>query len=115
VLHAAGLCVGGKMRMALLVAVSAMGFGGCRAFVRPVLRPLRSLSQLGRHPTPTSAQGAEGLPPLRATVGASTGVELDPRVRSGHPYNNVPIPVAEKVNRQLHRNPNHPLGIIKHR
>jgi hypothetical protein len=44
---------------------------------------------------------------------SATAAGTKDRVITGHPANNVPQNLAEKIGRDLHRIPNHPLGIIK--
>ena len=50
---------------------------------------------------------------MATTVAAADSKGLDSRVHTGHPENNVPVTLSEKIGRDLHRSPSHPLGIIK--
>lgn len=44
----------------------------------------------------------------------STITSFDPSIlRNGHAFNNIPDPIISKVGKNLHLNPNHPIGIIK--
>ncbi len=95
------------------VARRAVGCGSSMVgFVRPLL--------------PQSQQQQRGLAAARATgvrmmaavaegAAAASSKALDTRVHTGHPKNNVPVSLSDKIGRELHRTPSHPLGIIKDR
>eukprot|EP00953_Heterococcus_sp_UTEX-ZZ885_P039136 20079-Heterococcus_DN1.PRE.1 len=55
--------------------------------------------------------------PLTAlsTHAAQSASTITPPLLSDHPNNNVPASVAAKVGRNLHKQPDHPLNIIKTR
>lgn len=77
----------------LLLACSTMG---ARAFF---IRPLVVGSRTSMRMMATTVDGAK----------------LDSRIHTGHANNNVPVSLSDRIGRDLHRNPNHPLGIIKDR
>lgn len=69
-------------------------------FVRPLL--------------PVQHRSAASAAPMRMMAAVAEGVKaLDARVHTGHAKNNVPLSLSEKIGRNLHRTPSHPLGIIK--
>lgn len=72
--------------------------GVVAGFVRPLL--------------PIQHRGSSGAVRMMAAV-AEDIKALDARVHTGHPKNNVPVSLSEKIGRNLHRTPSHPLGIIK--
>lgn len=70
-------------------------------FVRPLL-PIQHRS------------AASASAPVRMMAAVAEGAKaLDARVHTGHAKNNVPVSLSEKIGRNLHRTPSHPLGIIK--
>ena len=95
--------------------------GACtRAFVRPL--SVNAAAAARRHRASSPWQQQQARRHLVAAAGAAASVattdgskDLDARVHTGHPTNNVPINLSEKIGRDLHRNPSHPLGIIKDR
>lgn len=85
------------MRMAIFMAC-LYSPGLVMAFTRPLtrVRPRVGASQV-----------------TRLFSSTSVATPMDSRIATGHPKNNVPVNLAEKIGKNLHRNPNHPLGIIK--
>jgi hypothetical protein len=89
--------------------IARRGSSSVAGFVRPLL-PVQ-------HSRAASAAAAAAAGPVRmmAAVAEGTKGALDTRVHTGHPKNNVPVILSDKIGRDLHRTPSHPLGIIKDR
>lgn len=84
--------------MAILIAACLSAPGMVVAFMRPLTR------------VRPRYMGTSATRLFASTVAAPP---VDSRIVTGHPMNNVPVTLAEKIGKNLHRTPNHPLGIIK--
>lgn len=92
--------------MSSAAGVARRGASSSRSVVAGFMRPLLPV----QHRSAASASA-----PLRmmAAVAEGGAKALDARVHTGHAKNNVPVSLSEKIGRNLHRTPSHPLGIIK--
>ncbi|KAM3577627.1 hypothetical protein VYU27_000503 [Nannochloropsis oceanica] len=93
-------------------AVAAAG-GMTARYTRVFVRPLGSNPAAATRRAASHQQTRHMM--MASASSVAEGKQLDARVHTGHHKNNVPVALSEKIGRELHRNPSHPLGIIKDR
>ena len=90
------------------LTVASLGIRHAAGFVRPA-----AVSRWGAASSPALSRLASTAAPEGTLSPEETAASMVAKLCIDHPNNNVPKHIAELVGRDLHLQPNHPIGIVR--